>query len=227
MTVRLPGRVPARPQRDVVGVGSRVPQVDPSFAGAGNQRQQILGQAHRIGVHRRQAARARRRAHGAADRLDDGRVAVARARSPSRWPTGRAVRDRRGSTSVEPWPDTTSSGKNRSFSMPAIGGLVALVERAHSTSGRPARRVSDSPTRLAIPDAASAITNPTTHQYSPSSGAADHVVGVLDVEPQHHRDHHRAEQRQHQTEHLALAAVHVRRTSVRRRTTRRRVSTSR
>ena len=90
-----PGGVPAGPQRDVVGVGARVPQVHPPFAGAGDQREQVLGEAHRIGVDRGQATGARRRPHRPADRLDDRRVAVAEAATPSRSPTGRAARARR------------------------------------------------------------------------------------------------------------------------------------
>ena len=98
-----PGGVPAGPQRDVVGVGSRVPQIHPSLAGAGDQRQQILGQARpNRGAPRTSPPEPGAVADRPADRFDDGRVAVPEPASPSTSPTGRAVRDRRGSTSVEP-----------------------------------------------------------------------------------------------------------------------------
>ena len=63
-------------------------QIDPPLTAAGDQREQILGQAHRIGMHRRQPACARHRSHRPADRLDDRGVAVP---EPARRPGGRQV----------------------------------------------------------------------------------------------------------------------------------------
>ena len=112
-----------------------------------------------------------------------------------------------GVTRVEPWPGHHLEREEPQLLDARDDGFVPLVERAHDVKFNSA--VSDSPTRLAIPEAASAITNPTMHQYRSEQRCSGPCLGVLDVEPQHHHDHHRAEQWQHQTEHLALAAVHV------------------
>ena len=54
----LSAGVPARPQRHVVGVGAGVAEVYPSLTGTGDQRQEVLGEPHRIGMYRGEAARA-------------------------------------------------------------------------------------------------------------------------------------------------------------------------
>ena len=90
-----PRGVPAGPQCDIVGVRAGVPEIDPPFTGAGDQRQQILGQPDRIGMDRRQTTGARCVAYRSADRFGDGGVAVARARTPSRSPTSPAAHGRR------------------------------------------------------------------------------------------------------------------------------------
>ena len=53
-----------------------MPQVHPSLTAAGDQREQVLGQAHRIGMDGGQPTGARHGAHRTAHRLDDRRVTV-------------------------------------------------------------------------------------------------------------------------------------------------------
>ena len=205
------GSVPACPQCDVVGIGTGVAQIHAALAAPGDQREQILGEANRIGMDGGQTTRTGCGAHRAAHRLDHRGMAVPQ---PRRRPGGRQV-EQLASVRRDQGRAVTGYHLEREEAQlldPGDRRLVALVERAHSacTGGVFANSAAnDSPTRFAIPEAAMAITNPIAHQYNPSSGASNQVVRTLDVEPQHHRDHHRSNSRQHQPEHLALAAVHV------------------
>ena len=153
--------VPAGPKGDIVRVRSRVAQIDSSFTAARHERQQVLGKAHRIGMHRRQPACAWRRAHCPADGFGDGGVAVSE-------PAGRP-----GSRQVEQFA-ALGSDKGRAVSGHHLEreeaqlldardrGFVPFVEGAHDLRFNSAD--SDSPTRLAMPDAATAMINPMMHQ---------------------------------------------------------------
>jgi hypothetical protein len=78
-----PGRCGDRAHDGVVGVGAAVAEPHPAIAVAGDQRQKLLGQRHRLIVGRADAARRRQARHHTGDRLRDRGVVVAeRCRPP-------------------------------------------------------------------------------------------------------------------------------------------------
>ncbi len=158
----LARRVPAGPQGDIVGVRSRVAQIDSPFATPRHQREQVLGKANGIGMHRRQPACSRRRTHGPADGFGDRGVAVPQ---PAGRPGGRQVEQFAaiGSDQGRAVSGHHLEREEAQLLDACDGGFVALVEGAHC-GVRFSSADSDSPTRLAIPDAATAMIKPITHQ---------------------------------------------------------------